>query len=153
MDEYVNEILNGERKVDFTEELIEELDDSFELYGPGDVLEWIQNHTDDNVHLIYEKETDFIVPDTLFLTKKEAKKHIELNRHHYTDNIHTYAMTALRSPVVEQLLNILETFDWDSIGGRNKQYAHCMVCDYETESLSEKGFNLQNQHRGWIYPK
>lgn len=51
----------------------------------------------------------------MFLTKAEAKRHIRLNKHHYTSETHTYVMTAWRAPKVERLLNILETFDWKSI--------------------------------------
>ncbi|MFI2132882.1 hypothetical protein ACH434_22980 [Lysinibacillus fusiformis] len=61
------------------------------------------------------KEESFIVPNTMFLTKEEAKRHIEKNRHHYTSKSHTYAMTAWRAPKVERLLNILMSFDWDSV--------------------------------------
>ena len=61
------------------------------------------------------KEESFIVPNTMFLTKAEAKKHIELNHYHYTKKVHTYAMTAWRAPQVQELWRILETFDWDSV--------------------------------------
>lgn len=63
----------------------------------------------------YVKEEVFIVPDTMFLTKEEAKKHIERNRHHYTSKVHTYAMTAWRSPKVERLLDVLMNMDWDKV--------------------------------------
>lgn len=61
------------------------------------------------------REESFIVPDTMFITKAEAQKHINLNHYHYTNKVHTYAMTAWRSAKVERLLKILEEFDWDSI--------------------------------------
>lgn len=61
------------------------------------------------------KEESFIVPDTMFLTKEEAKRHLELNHYHYTSKAHTFAMTAWRAPKVEKLLNILMYFDWDNI--------------------------------------
>ena len=61
------------------------------------------------------KKESYIVPDTLFLTKREALKHLEINAHHYTKDAHTYAMTAWRSPEVQQLLEIIETFDWDKV--------------------------------------
>ncbi|MFJ5622002.1 hypothetical protein ACIQD3_04540 [Peribacillus loiseleuriae] len=61
------------------------------------------------------KEESFIVPDTMFLTKKEAKRHLETNHYHYTSKAHTYAMTAWRAPKVERLLKILGTFDWNKI--------------------------------------
>ncbi|MED3231514.1 MULTISPECIES: hypothetical protein [Bacillus] len=80
-----------------------------------DPIEWIQKYIDEEAELIPERKVHIVRPDTMFLTKAEAKTHIKLNRHHYTSEAHTYAMTAWRAPKVERLLNILETFDWDSI--------------------------------------
>ncbi|MBM7598240.1 hypothetical protein JOC34_000597 [Virgibacillus halotolerans] len=62
------------------------------------------------------KEEEFIAPNTMFLTKEEAKNHLRVNHYHYSSKAHTYAMTAWRAPKVAKLLDILETFDWDSVG-------------------------------------
>ncbi|EAA0045087.1 hypothetical protein ARP93_13300 [Listeria monocytogenes] len=56
-----------------------------------------------------------IKSDTLFITKKEAQQHIENNRHHYNSTVHTYAMTAWRSRVVENLWDILRTADFSML--------------------------------------
>lgn len=56
-----------------------------------------------------------IKPDTLFITKKEAQKHLEENRHHYNSTAQTYAMTAWRSPEVETLWKVLRTVDFNSL--------------------------------------
>lgn len=56
---------------------------------------------------------DFIVPNTMFLTLKEAKEHLKSNAHNYTDEAHAYAMTALRSPEVSELYEILETLEFN----------------------------------------
>lgn len=56
-----------------------------------------------------------IIPNTLFLTKKAAKEHIKANHYHYNDTIHTYAMTAWRSPEVQRLLEILESIDFSKL--------------------------------------
>lgn len=61
------------------------------------------------------KKEHIIKQNTMFLTKAEAKLHIELNHYHYTSEAHTYAMTAWRAPQVERLWNILENFDWSKI--------------------------------------
>lgn len=61
------------------------------------------------------KEESFIVPDTMFLTKEEAKSHLELNHYHYTSKAHTYAMTAWRAPKVQMLYKVIEETDWDKI--------------------------------------
>jgi hypothetical protein len=116
LDEYVNEIVEGERNSDFTEEEIEELKDRHEYDSPSDVIEWIKEFDDeDRYYLIYEKEISFIAWNTLFFTKKEARQHLESNRHHYSNKAHTFAMTAWRAPKMERLMKILESFDWDSI--------------------------------------
>lgn len=61
------------------------------------------------------KRVTRIIPNTMFLTKAEARSHIEGNNHHYNNTVHTYAMTAWRAPTVARLLRLLEEFDWDSI--------------------------------------
>ena len=52
-----------------------------------------------------------IVPNTLFLTKKECENHIKANGYHYT-NPKPCAMTAWRSPQVKKLFDILKNTDW-----------------------------------------
>lgn len=76
------------------------------------IEEWVQEYITEEVKVVYVKEVGFIVPNTLFITKKEAVNHLQNNRHRYTSKAHTYAMTALRSPVVSKLWNILEQTDW-----------------------------------------
>ncbi|HAA5910637.1 TPA: hypothetical protein PNA82_002663 [Listeria monocytogenes] len=51
----------------------------------------------------------------LIITKKEAQQHIENNRRHYNSTVHTYAMTAWRSRVVENLWDILRTADFSML--------------------------------------
>lgn len=63
----------------------------------------------------FVKEEEFIVPNTLFLTKEEAKRHLIWNKHNLSSKAHTYAMTALRAPKVERLIKILNEFDFDSL--------------------------------------
>lgn len=94
---------------------LQEIEDEYD-----DAIEWIQKYIDEEAELIPERKVHIIQPNTMFLTKAEAKSHIKLNKHHYTSEAHTYAMTAWRAPKVERLLKILETFDWDSI--KDTQY-------------------------------
>ena len=61
------------------------------------------------------REESYIVPNTMFLTKEEAERHIKNNHYHYTSKVHTYAMTAWRSAKVDRLLKILKDFDWNSV--------------------------------------
>lgn len=59
--------------------------------------------------LFHVVKESFIVPNTMFITKKEAKEHIKMNHYHYTSEVHTYAMTAWRAPKVAKLLRVLES--------------------------------------------
>lgn len=104
--------LDDEDEMEEYKMLLEEEDTSFE-----DLWEFIDNtlNEDGFFNKVPVKEESFIRPDTMFLTKEEAKRHLELNHYHYTSKAHTYAMTAWRAPKVEKLLNILSTFNWDSI--------------------------------------
>lgn len=56
-----------------------------------------------------------IVPDTMFLTLREAEEHLKANYYHYTTEAHTYCMHAWRSPDVAQLIKLLHTVDFDEL--------------------------------------
>ncbi|MCY9099539.1 hypothetical protein MOF24_17630 [Bacillus inaquosorum] len=110
LDDYLEEIKDDS---ELSKEALTELQEIEDYYE--DAIEWIQKYIDEEAELIPERKVHIIQPDTMFLTKAEAKRHIKLNKHHYTSEAHTYAMTAWRAPKVERLLNILESFDWKSI--------------------------------------
>lgn len=86
-----------DKKYDYDfKEIIEMLDDS-DFYTCG-----------------YRNNYDVVAPDTMFITKRSCKQHIELNHYHYKEP-HTYAMTAWRNPEFERVLKILTDTDWDKI--------------------------------------
>ncbi|PEL95789.1 hypothetical protein CN604_24750 [Bacillus wiedmannii] len=111
--EFLEEYFEDEIEED--EELQNLINDESENFD--ELWEYVEDNMNEcgYFNTVFVKEEDFIVPDTMFLTKEEAKRHLELNHYHYTSKAHTYAMTAWRAPKVERLLNILETFDWDAI--------------------------------------
>lgn len=116
VDEYIDEILNGYRKDKFTKEQIEKLNEINKYFLiPSELEQWIKENDDDEYYFIYEEEVFFIAYNTCFFTKEEAKKHLEDNRHHYSDKAHPFAMTAWGAPKLERLMKILETFDWNKI--------------------------------------
>ena len=115
LDDLIEEIIKGESDQDFTDEQIEELKEIHEWESEDEAFEWYKKNVNDDCYIIYETEESFIAPNTMFLTKAEAKRHLELNHYHYSPKAHTYAMTAWRAPKVGKLLKILETFDWDSV--------------------------------------
>lgn len=102
-----------------TEELEDMSDDAKEAFSDIECeesgLDWIKEYYDEDAELIPMTEEHFIRENTMFLTKAEAKRHIELNHYNYSKKAHTYAMTAWRAPKVERLLNILENFQWDGL--------------------------------------
>lgn len=69
----------------------------------------------ENVELIPVREESYIVPNTMFITKEETQEYIKLYGYNHSSKVHTYAMTALRSPSVNRLFNLLETFNWDAL--------------------------------------
>lgn len=109
IDYFLKEILDRD---ELTEEELESLG---EIECEESAIDWIQENYDDGASLHSERKEHIIRPDTMFLTKAEAKRHIELNHYHYTDEAHTYAMTAWRAPKVERLLKILSEFDFKGL--------------------------------------
>lgn len=95
--------------------LKELLDDDATIFE--ELWELVMDHMNDDGYFneCPVKEEDFVVTSTMFLTKAEAKKHLELNHYHYSSKAHTYAMTAWRAPKVERLIKILESFPWDKV--------------------------------------
>lgn len=83
--------------------------DSKDLEG---LLEWFQDHVDENSRIVNIWEEGFVVPNTMFITKEDAYNHLKDNHYHYTKKAHIYAMTAHRSPTVKKLWNILEQTGW-----------------------------------------
>ncbi|PAD70587.1 hypothetical protein CHH83_01945 [Bacillus sp. 7586-K] len=105
-----------EEEIQDADEYSDEAREKFIEIGCEDsAIDWIKEHYDEDAYLIPVREEHIIHPNTMFLTKAEAKRHIKLNHYHYSPKAHTYAMTAWRAPKVERLIKILETFDWDKL--------------------------------------
>ncbi|BAM46329.1 hypothetical protein AXY_01970 [Amphibacillus xylanus NBRC 15112] len=145
VDEYIDEILNGDRRDEFNDEQIEELQD-IKDYFLSDLEEWIKENDLREYHLIYETEVSFIAYNTCFFTKAEAKSHLKNNRHHYSRKAHTFAMTAWRAPKMERLMKILESFDWDSVNWLIEQAERVRELEDELIEQKECFEELQNNH-------
>lgn len=75
----------------------------------------------DNLSVCYYKDVERIVPNTMFLTKRECEEHIKRNHYHY-NKPHSYAMTAWRSPQVKKLYEILQNVDWTILNDDTNAY-------------------------------
>lgn len=55
------------------------------------------------------------VSDAMFLTHKAAEEHLSTFGSRYDKDARVYAMTALNSPEIERLLNIIQTVSWENV--------------------------------------
>lgn len=111
MDEIINELREEE---DFLQEEAWETLESAQKNSES-FLAWLQDHVYINSERVCFKETSYIVPDTFFLSKKEAQEHLNLYGYNYSKEAHTYAMTAHRAPQVEKLFKLLETYPFEEL--------------------------------------
>lgn len=100
----------------------EESFDSLNLseFNEDDSMEDIARHLDhaypdEGYRAWYYSNVHVVKESTFFLTKRECKEHIEANDYHYNDTVHSYAMTAWRSPQVEALYELLENVDFNGL--------------------------------------
>lgn len=111
----LNDLLNDIRREEY-ESYSDDVKEEFRDIGCEiSAINWINKYYDEDAEIVPVVEEHFIHPNTMFLTKAEAKEHLRLNHYHYSSKAHTYAMTAWRAPKVERLLKILESFAWDKV--------------------------------------
>lgn len=85
-----------------------------ELDDLEEVCDWL-NDWDYDYRCVNYKNKSHVYQDLMFLTQKSAEEHLRANHYHYSEDAHTYAMTAWRSPIVSKLFEILQTVDWDNL--------------------------------------
>lgn len=84
-----------------------------ELEDLNDVKNWLFEQGYDDYNVVSYKIVDKIYENTMFLTQIDAENHLKANYYHYSDDAHTYAMTAWRNPRMETLVKLLQKTDWD----------------------------------------
>lgn len=89
--------------------------DSVDFDTMEEAAEWLDNEGIASFYVDYIEKRDKIYKDTMFLTQKEAENHLRANSYNYSEDAHTYAMTAWRAPDVEKLWKILQEVDWKSL--------------------------------------
>lgn len=98
------------------EHVIINADKSICFYNIEDLVDYMikELNYNDGLYLVNYRDEYVIVPDTMFLTKRECEEHIKKNHYHYREP-HSYAMTAWRSPQVEKLFDVIMETNWDLI--------------------------------------
>lgn len=86
----------------------------YEISDIDEIRGFLKEYEGDRYSVCQYKDREEIVENTMFLTLRECKEHIERNGYHY-NKPHTYAMTAYRSPQVERLYKILQNTNWEEI--------------------------------------
>ena len=109
LEEYVKHI--RELLLEDDDEVLYETWESVDKEDINEVIEFATKHLERNTEVFEIKKTTYVSEQTgCLLTKRAAKKHIELNGYNYK-NPKTYAMTAWRNPEFEKFLNIFENLD------------------------------------------
>ena len=117
IEDFVKEVLSesSEMTDEDSKEKLKEIVGDDDSYDYDDVLDWAKENVDKEAYLLPCRRQHIVKPNTMFITKEEARNHLKANHYHYTKEAHTYAMTAWRAPRVEKLWKILEEADWDEI--------------------------------------
>lgn len=126
------EYIEGE-EIYFEADLIQTIDELLEAMIDVDIID--NNGLYDSASYTNEH---YRYPDTMFLTNRSCKRHIELNHYHYSADAHSYAMTAWRSPEVEHLWKILDVIDWKTM--------RRMAYGYESDAEGTSGKTDATEH-------
>lgn len=84
-----------------------------ELYTREEALEYGYSEEElENKITIYVEEVETEKEIGMFLTESDAKKHLEANKHRYSDKAHTYVKHCFRAPQLKHFLeSLFEHFD------------------------------------------
>ena len=85
------------------------------LVDLDDLETWLSEHDYNRYTFSCYAYRDKVYDNTMFLTEKAAAEHLKANHYHYDEYAHTYAMTAWRSPEVEDLIKILQSVDFSAV--------------------------------------
>ena len=89
------------------------------IYDETDFEDFLKNCLGMDVDLGYYKDNHVMLENTFFMTLREAKEHLEKNKHHYNSTAKPYGMTSWRSPQVERLYEIIQNTDWSEFDETN----------------------------------
>lgn len=93
---------------------VDEDDNEFYISNISEIKDFFDEYDYSRYSICNYRDREEIAQDTMFLTIRECREHIERNKHHY-NKPHSYAMTAWRSPQVERLYKILENTNFNEL--------------------------------------
>lgn len=109
--EYVNEWLTS---CDDPDGFVKQEWDDVDKEWMQDVADFIKTYIDMQCRVVWvDKKSELSTYTGAFLTKRACKEYIDKYGYNHP-NPHTYAMTAIRNPEYETLINILETMKFDN---------------------------------------
>lgn len=92
-------------------EIVCEDGNEYNISDISEIRDFFEEYDSEHYSICNYRDREEIAKDTMFLTLRECKEHIERNHYHYKKP-HSYAMTAWRSPQVAKLYEIIEKTDW-----------------------------------------
>lgn len=126
------------------------------LYNINDFNDWLHRATLEQYELIGYRMTEKIYRDVMFLTEKDAAEHLRKYHYNYDAEAHTYAMTAYRSPRVEELYKILQTVDFNALASIYTKQDEDLPTQFAIlwgmeigSALSSKELEIANEMKQW----
>lgn len=95
-------------------EIVCEDENEFFITDISEIKDFLEEYASGQYSVCCYRDREEIAQDTMFLTLRECKEHIQVNHYHY-NKPHSYAMTAWRSPQVSRLFKILENTNFDEL--------------------------------------
>ncbi len=92
------------RDIEVTKEFLEDLK---EISCDVTLTDFLKKYFEDGAYLIPVTKEHYIIPNTFFITKQDAKDYLEKQAHNLSPDAHTYAMTALHSPKYRKLAELI----------------------------------------------
>lgn len=80
-----------------------------------DLIDLLERAGENDYSIVYARHGEEIVPDTLFLTHAACEDHLRKYAYNYASDAHAYAMTAVRSPEFERVIQLLQQVDWGAL--------------------------------------
>lgn len=135
---------------DFKLIYLEDGEEEHEDLSAEEVNDFLSGEGYGDVRIVGISNGPLAYPNTMFLTEKEAREHLERNYYHYSEDAHTYCMCAWRSPDVEKLWKILRETKWDSKDKELESHDEKYILHYCISLMQELVGYFEEWYR-WVH--